>query len=364
MLLLLRPTHAACPLTSPSAAAAAVAVAPDASSQPSGAAVCCQLHGPPLFPAAQSQASPTACAPLPELAQQAGLHDAAVEAHVLPVPAQQSAAELAAAVATAGDASLAPPGRQQPSSWMHLDLQQYLHELEPSQWVGAASTVAAAAASATTCTAVQGRSLQQQQHDASGGLASAAADVQQPPPAAAAVLAWMAGVHAAAADSSQQGGRACSRQEQPHWCLAPPTAAVHPNIQPVLHVATAATANSSSTTTTTDSVCVLVEHVPTDAVSLLRHSPAVLGGDWHLRCLLHQLLHALADLHARGFAMGGFSLDQVRLICPGWVQLLVKPSGLLLPQAKGSQHVQRQQQQQLQGGVTPGQGQAAAGQLQ
>jgi WD repeat-containing protein 81 len=68
----------------------------------------------------------------------------------------------------------------------------------------------------------------------------------------------------------------------------------------------------------------------TDLQSLLRFSPSSLGGDWHLRVLLHQLLHALAALHAQGLALGGFCADQLLLLCPGWLALLAKPAGTLL----------------------------------
>jgi hypothetical protein len=163
-----------------------------------------------------------------------------------------------------------------------------------------------------------------------------------------------------ASAGSRSSGTGTNRQQHQQ---ARPGSAVHPNLQPVLQVKRAP-ANSNGNSTANDSggsspVCVVVPYTPTDAESVLRHSPEVLGGDMHLRFLLHQLLHALSDLHARGFAMGGFCLNQLRFICPGWVQLLAKPTGQLLPlavppaPAAAAGHLQsplslQQQQQQQQ----------------
>jgi hypothetical protein len=274
---------------------------------------------------------------------------------------------------------------------MNPELQLYLHELEQSQWTASAAAAACAenAYNSTSSSSQQHMQEHQQQlmQDAQVSL-HAAADAeheQQLPPATAAVLAWVAGVHALAADSMQDSsvqshgvapaqhadGQHSSAQgtwpahgawanlaQQELWSPGP-ARTVHPNIQPVLHAHCRRRRSSSEfhnaglghgcadiSDSSSSCVCVLADHIPIDAVSLLQHSPAVLGGDWHLRFLLHQLLHTLADLHARGFAMGGFGLDQLRFPCPGWVQLLAKPSGPLLPAGAGSD--QQQQQNMLQ----------------
>jgi len=145
--------------------------------------------------------------------------------------------------------------------------------------------------------------------------------------------------------SSQQ------QQQQQQGVLPCVAHSLHPNMQPVLRITLAAGSSSdtSNSSSSSSSVCLLTNHVSTDAAAVLRHCPGALGGDWHLRFLIHQLLHALAALHSRGIAMGGFTLDQLALICPGWLQLLVKPSGCpVLPEHQQLAQLRFQQQEQKQ----------------
>lgn len=281
---------------------------------------------------------------------------------------------------------------RQPNSWMNPELQLYLHELEQSQWTASAAAAACAetvhnspSSSSLQCMQEHQQQLVQHVRDSLHAAADAEHE-QQLPPAAAAVLAWIAGVHALAADSMQDSsaqahgvapaqhavgqhsstqdtrsthGARANPAQQELWAPGPGRT-VHPNIQPILHTCPITSSRTSSSkfqragpdhacadaSGSSSCVCVLTDYIPTDAVALLRYSPAVLGGDWHLRFLLHQLLNALADLHARGFAMGGFGLEQLRFPCPGWVQLLAKPSSALLP--AGAESCQQQQQQLVQ----------------
>lgn len=340
----------ACPVYSP------VCVAPSAAVEVSGTAVCqLQQSSRPAQHLAE-QLQDASC--LPELLQQAGVQHL-VEVHLLPgcAPQQQQETQVHEQIhpllAADGSCSSRAP---------HADLQLFLHELEQSQWT--VSAAAALAAPAPNSSSHIGHVQEQQQ-----GLHGAAAedsDADQHTFVAAgdAVLAWLAGVHgvpcsydtSTSGDQQHQGQPATVQQQhstppapagrrssssiatnQQQYQQAIPGSAVHPNLQPVLQVSHAA-ANSNGNNTanvsgSSSAGCVVVPYTPTDAESVLRHSPAVLGGDMHLRFLLHQLLHALSDLHARGFAMGGFCLNQLRLVCPGWVQLLAKPTGQLLPLA-------------------------------
>jgi hypothetical protein len=234
------------------------------------------------------------------------------------------------------------------SRWMHPGLQQYLYELERGPWTSAAAAH---------------RQQQQQQLTAHPVAALACTEGDRPaaPAATAAgtgnssangargLLAWLAAAHPAAVHSVD--GKVAQRQQQQQQTETSACSSssgnsinsvaeflsaaggsgcsMHPNIQPVLLLATSSTPSSSSS-----SCCAMVApHCRTDLQSLLRYSPSSLGGDWHLRFLLHQLLHALAALHAQGLALGGFSAEQLLLQHPGWLALLAKPAGTLLLEA-------------------------------
>jgi hypothetical protein len=232
---------------------------------------------------------------------------------------------------------------------MHPGLQQYLYELERGPWTNAA--------------AAHKQQQQQQQllpHQAAGsGTAAAESDGSVTPAATveqkgssgtSGLLAWLTTAHPTAAraldgkvvqrQQQQQDGEAMElQQQQAQQSSSSPagkTAAeflsassgsgcsTHPNIQPVLLLATSSTRSSSS------SCAMVTPYCRTDLQSLLQFSPSSLGGDWHLRFLLHQLLHALAALHAQGLALGGFAAEQLLLLHPGWLALLAKPAGALL----------------------------------
>jgi Beige/BEACH domain len=113
--------------------------------------------------------------------------------------------------------------------------------------------------------------------------------------------------------------------------------------------APATTAASTTPATTSCSVtrCAAVSAQPSAPLDgLLLHyrhhlsgTPDWLGGDWHCRFLLFQLLRALQHLHSKGLAMGGLRAEQLSLVVPGWLLLLahpaaglVQPAPLLLPQ--------------------------------
>ncbi|KAF8066311.1 GFS12 [Scenedesmus sp. PABB004] len=222
------------------------------------------------------------------------------------------------------------PGAPAGSRWMHAGLQQFLYELERGPWTGAAAAKAAPA---------------EPQHEPRRAAAGAAL-----PPAPGSdwldrgggLLDWLRAAHPAAAlavDGAVVGRARPGASEAGSGGGEPEGAArflarcgagrsAHPNLQPVLLLATRSTDAGAGD----GARCAVVSpHVAADARSLLRFAPASLGGDWHLRFLLHQLLSALASLHAQGLALGGLSSEQLALVAPGWLQLLATPAGALAP---------------------------------
>jgi hypothetical protein len=398
-----------CPRCSNPTSFLAVAVSPDASYHVQGAAVC-QAAARNRPTAAQHTAQQQGQSPaaadgcLPELQQHVRSASArCVEAQVLPfdsfaqdrqpldhaatqesipsVPEQQavrgspwlpavvsgsSASQLNSSNVRSNSSSSSRGFLQkgyQPNSWIHPDLQLFLHELQQDQWTASAAAAAAAAAVAPAAAATgtaetpmnsSQQHQQQQRHAIVAGAVGSLHLEQQLPLAAVALFDWLAEVHSltlttttsssSTRSTSSSSSISGSNSGSSIW-LSKPGRTTHPNIQPLLHAAVVPPSSSNSSSGS-GSACLLVDCIPTDAATVLRHSPAALGGDWHLRFLLYQLLHALADLHARGYALGGFSLCQLRLLCPGWVQLMAKPSGQLLLPA-----LQQQQQQWRQGSL-------------
>jgi hypothetical protein len=246
---------------------------------------------------------------------------------------------------------------------MHPGLQQYLYELERGPWTGAAAAhkqqqQPLLAHPGADLTGAGSNRLAEQAAIAAGNGDSSAGGSNG-------LLAWLAAAHPAAAHSvdgkvwqkqqQQQQQRqqetdtsACSSSSSSSDNASNITAAeflsaaggsgcsIHPNIQPVLLLATSSTPSSSSSSSSSSCCAIVTPHCRTDLQSLLRYSASSLGGDWHMRFLLHQLLHALAALHSQGLALGGFSAEQLLLQHPGWLALLAKPAGTLLLRSKSA----------------------------